>query len=305
MLLTKPGPDYNNISLTTENKIMLNQPIQKIAQSLNNASADDLMTSYLAGANSHKIELSNKNQGNRYISSILYLLQGDLSGCNICPKMTASCKEVCLGTHSGHAAMIKKGEKTNKVQVARLKRTLLCKNYPDVFASILFKELEKLGKCGIEKDVIPCFRFNGSSDLNFQRLTIPGSSKITFIEYFGQVYNMKFYDYTKSYNKMVTFLNGGYPTNYHLTYSYTPENEEKAKEILNMGGNVAVVFDEKSSKKHAPSFIGKSFLGHEIISGDEHDLRFTDPQGGYVVGITKKGNSKSSKGFFVNPSLAA
>jgi hypothetical protein len=102
---------------------------------------------------------------------------------------------------------------------------------------------------------------------------------------------------------MIKFLNGDMPTNYHLTFSYTPENEDKAKEVLALGGNVAVVFNEKATKKHLPSFIGKRFLGHEVINGDVHDLRFDDPQGGYVVGLTRKGRKKDMA-FFVEPNEA-
>jgi len=262
--------------------------IQNWAMALKDADSSELKTSYLISGSSHKIELSNASQGGSYFSSILYLLQESLSGVQVCPWATTSCKEVCLGTNSGHSAMIKKEEKTNKVQVARLKRTLMFSKHKELFMKTLEKELTAHVKKAKKKGVKPVFRFNGASDIMVENLGL--------MEKFPTV---QWYDYTKSKVRMVKFLSGKLPSNYHLTFSYSPENEADAIEILALGGNVAVVFDEKGSRKHLPTFIGKRFLGAEVIGGDEHDLRFLDPQGGYVVGLTKKGNLKN-KAFFIN-----
>ena len=261
--------------------------IQEAAKIFVDESPEFLAKGYLAGANSHKIELSNRAQGGSYLSSILYLLQSDLSGFNVCPYATESCKEICLGTCSGHAAMIKKGEKTNNVQLARLRRTLLLKNHKGLFMSKLENELNNLVKRAKGKGVTPAFRFNGTSDLAVENMGL--------MEKYPQV---QFYDYTKSFTRMSKFLAGDMPTNYHLTYSYTPENAKYATLVLRMGGNVAVIFDSKNPE----DFVGKkSQNGSPIISGDDHDLRFEDPQGGYIIGLTRKGHHKSTKGMFVNP----
>lgn len=266
--------------------------IQDWATSLNAAPAKDLETSYLIGSSSHKIELSNRTKGAKFLSAILYLLQEKLSGVQICPHATESCKEVCLGTHSGHAAMVERGAKTNTVQVARLKRTLLLTKHKEVFMKTLRKELDSMVKKAKAKGVSPAFRFNGTSDLPIENMGI--------MQDYPEV---QWYDYTKSKSRMIKFLAGKMPSNYHLTFSYTPEHVEDAQEILALGGNVAVVFNEKTKKikgeRQLPSFVGKSFLGHEIIDGDLHDLRFDDPQGGYVVGLCRKGNQKDMK-FFVS-----
>jgi len=266
----------------------LTKSIQENAEILKNADIVDLNVSYLAGS-SHKIELSNKYHEGEYYSSVLYLLQEKLSGKNMCPNATDSCREICLGTHSGHASMMKKGNKTNIVQLARLKRSILFSKHRDYFLKMLSIELLSLELKANNKGSKPAFRFNGTSDIPVENLGI--------IEKFP---NIMFYDYTKSKSRMEKFLAGKMPSNYHLTFSYSPEHESDAITILALGGNVATVFDEKATKKHEPTFIGKLFLGHKVINGNEHDLRFTDPKGGYVVGLTRKGrNNLKGKAFFV------
>jgi hypothetical protein len=152
--------------------------------------------------------------------------------------------------------------------------------------------LKSMVKKAEKKGVQPAFRFNGTSDFPVEILGL--------MEKFPMV---QFYDYTKSRKRMLNFLAGKMPSNYYLTFSYTPENEDESREVLAAGGNVAVVFNEKTKKvkkiRQIPTFVGSRFLGHEIIDGDIHDLRFDDPQGGYVVGLTRKGNQKDMK-FFVN-----
>lgn len=272
--------------------------IQQVATIIKDMNAAELEKGYLVGDSSHKIEISNRYMEGKYISSVLYMLQGDLSGFNVCPFSTPSCREICLGTCSGHAAMIKKGEKTNRVQVARLRRTMLYMKHRELFKLKLIKELHKLGRKAVTKGVVPAFRFNGTSDLPFHNMTMPGNNE-TIMEHFGKQYGMIFYDYTKSLNKMMAFLNKELPSNYHLTFSYTPENPHYSTMVLQKGGNVAVVFDTKKQNE----IEGKRFMNFPVISGDNHDLRFADPKGGYVVGLTRKGWYKSTKGFFVDKNL--
>lgn len=270
--------------------------LEEWATYLKDAPVEELTTSYLIGASSHKLEVSNKAMGGRFLSSILYLLQDNLSGINVCPWATKSCRDICLGTHSGHACMVKTGNVTNHVQIARMKRTILFAKHREVFMAILSKEVGALVRKAEKKEVTPAFRFNGTSDLPLENYGI--------LEKFPMV---QFYDYTKSLKRMKSFLNGDMPTNYHLTFSYTPENEDKALEVLQLGGNVAVVFNEKLRKSKGerltPSFVGKTFLGSEVVDGDLHDLRFDDPQGGYVIGLTRKGRLKDMD-MFLNPERA-
>ena len=66
----------------------------------------------------------------------------------------------------------------------------------------------------------------------------------------------------------------------------------KMKTILELGGNVAVVFRGS---------LPKTYLGYKVIDGDENDLRFKDPKG-VIVGLVEKGLAKKDEtGFVVEP----
>ena len=85
------------------------------------------------------------------------------------------------------------------------------------------------------------------------------------------------------------FARGEYPPNYHLTYSLNEDNYDKAMQVLNEGGNIAVVF-----RKDLP----QTFKGYQVVNGDEHDLRLLDPKN-VVVGLKAKGKAKTDTSGFV------
>jgi hypothetical protein len=88
------------------------------------------------------------------------------------------------------------------------------------------------------------------------------------------------------------FLTGELPSNYHLTFSRSESNESLVDAVLASGGNVAVVF-----RGELPA----SWKGKRVVSGDESDLRFNDPQN-VIVGLVEKGKAKKdSSGFVVEP----
>lgn len=79
------------------------------------------------------------------------------------------------------------------------------------------------------------------------------------------------------------------PANYHLTFSRSETNHDKAMELLGKGVNVAIVFDK----------LPKTFAGFPVINGDDTDLRHLDPKG-VIVGlkykkITGKGGAEKNK----------
>ena len=107
--------------------------------------------------------------------------------------------------------------------------------------------------------------------------------------------DVQFHDYTKNPLRMLKYLQGKLPKNYHLTFSRSEDNEPECLDILSKGGNVAVVFNP-----HIP----KWYEGYPVITGDETDLRHLDPKGnpkdgGYVIGLLAKGSAKSDKDNFV------
>ena len=106
-------------------------------------------------------------------------------------------------------------------------------------------------------------------------------------------YPCRFYDYTKSLKRFTRFLNFELPDNYHLTYSRSEETPDAlVKSLCASGGNVAVVFSER---------LPETWLGIEVLDGDESDLRFQDKKG-CIVGLVEKGLAKKDEtGFVVEP----
>jgi hypothetical protein len=124
----------------------------------------------------------------------------------------------------------------------------------------------------------PCVRLNGTSDLPWHNI---GDIMQSFPE-------IQFYDYTPNANRMIQFLKGELPSNYHLTFSRKENNEALCDLILSMGGNVAMVFDK----------VPKKFKGYKVIDGDESDLRFLDEKN-VIVGLKAKGKGKKDTSGFV------
>ena len=99
---------------------------------------------------------------------------------------------------------------------------------------------------------------------------------------------VKFLDYTKNPNRFGRVL----PANYDLTFSLSETNEKAARDLLARGYTVAAVF---------AGFLPETYLGRPVISGDDHDLRFLDPKGGVIIGLTPKGSKakKDTSGFVI------
>ena len=108
---------------------------------------------------------------------------------------------------------------------------------------------------------------NGTSDLSVEKWGI--------IEKFPTV---QFYDYTKVLGRKVSHL-----PNYHLTFSKADGNDADVAKALELGMNVAAVYDE---------------LPEGMFSADETDLRFLDPKVG-MIGLKAKGRAKKDYSGFV------
>ena len=206
-----------------------------------------------------------------YLSFILHLAPADLSGREVCPKRTAGCTAACLNT-AGRGGMFKKGENTNMIQQARIRKTKMFFEQRDAFMAQLEKDIQKGIKQAAKLGLTPVFRLNGTSDLSWEKYGI--------IEKFPTV---QFYDYTKVLGRKVADI-----ANYHLTFSNADGNINdvlKAKDLM----NVAVVF-----RKELPA----TYLGKKVINGDETDLRFLDEKN-VIVGLKAKGKAKKDTSGFV------
>lgn len=208
----------------------------------------------------------------------LHLAPANLSGFNVCKDATSGCAAACLNT-AGRGAM-------SSVQKARVKKTLFFFKDKENFLANLWKEAATSIKSAARKNMTPCFRLNLTSDLPWEKIRFNGQS---IFEAFPSV---TFYDYTKSVSRMSAFLAGQMPANYHLTFSRSEKNTATCLAFLRSGGNVAMVF-----RKSLPS----SAFGHEVVDGDETDLRFLDGKG-KIVGLKEKGLAKKDEtGFVLEP----
>ena len=215
-----------------------------------------------------------KTKKNAIKTYILYLAPSNLSGINICPYASPGCIDGCLNT-SGHGQF-------NSVQLARLNKTLIFKENRPKFYIQLGNELLKIHDKAIKQNIDIAIRLNGTSDIDHLNELI----RHTGIDFLDSFYsNLKFYDYTKNPNIVKKYLN----TNYKITFSRSEINDQLVDDVLQMGGNVAVVF-----KNQLPD----SYAWHKVINGDESDLRYYDEKN-VIVGLKAKGKAKKDKSGFV------
>jgi hypothetical protein len=211
-----------------------------------------------------------KGQKKGYKTAILYLAPSTQSGFNVCPQASEGCKKACLYT-AGHGAF-------SNVQQGRINKTRWYIQERNTFMAQLRKEITNHIKNCSNKGFIPCIRLNGTSDISFENTGI-----------FEEFPNVQFYDYTKIYKRALKYVNGQYPSNYHLTYSLNEDNKELAFDILFKGGNISAVF-----RKDLP----ETYKGYKVINADETDLRFTDDNN-VICGLVAKGQAKKDYSGFV------
>ena len=214
--------------------------------------------SYIGSVNSSSKII--KGQKKNVATYIVYLAPEKLSGYNVCPFSTKGCRAACLYT-SGRAKVF------GKINEARLVKTKMFFEEPERFMKILFKEIESAYKLWTKKGFDFAVRFNGTSDLDVTNL-----NGYNLPELYPHI---QFYDYTKNPNLQSKY------DNYHITYSYSPENQhlwDKVSSKIHAGVNVAMVF--------YPA-IPEEYKGFKVINGDETDLRFKDEKN-VIVGLKYK-----------------
>jgi hypothetical protein len=215
-----------------------------------------------------------------YLTGVMYLAPSDTSGVsNTCPYASDGCKLACLFT-AGRGAM-------SNVMTARVARTKLLKRDTREFMAQLADEVGELIRKAKRQKLIPAVRLNGTSDLPWENVKLDGQS------IFELYPDIQFYDYTKNPKRMLQFLAGKLPSNYHLTFSRSETNDTQAIELLANGANVAVVFD---TVKGSP--LPNTWHGFPVIDGDQTDVRFIDGRGN-VIGLRAKGKAKKDSTGFV------
>ena len=77
-----------------------------------------------------------------YMTYILHLAPANVSGYETCPKRTQGCTAACLNT-AGRGGMFKKGETTNMIQQARIRKTKMFFEDRENFLAILKDDIRK------------------------------------------------------------------------------------------------------------------------------------------------------------------
>ena len=227
-----------------------------------------------------------KGESKGYMTFIMHLAPGSLSGFNVCPGASAGCLFSCLNT-AGRGHM-------TPIQDARIRRTRLFFEDRPTFMAKLVDEVSKGIRKAERKGLIPVFRLNGTSDIRWETVAVPVVGGPDFRNIFEAFPHTQFYDYTKLSNRR------NIPANYHLTFSRSESNDHLIREAMDNGMNVAVVFSTKKNDD-LPKFVPDGIYDPiPVVDGDETDLRFLDPTG-CIVGLRAKGRArKDSSGFVVH-----
>lgn len=241
-----------------------------------------------------------------YHTAILYLAPAKIAGdgINTCEHATHQCKVLCLNTAG-------KGIFKN-IQQSRIKKTRWMHSHPAEFWERVDKEITNHEnnthrmQTRLKRKFRACVRINGTSDL--------WNNDIQTIMYRHP--DVQFYDYTKDYLRVLDWMRGKMPLNYHLTYSFGGNDKSlaNAKYLLGQGVNVAVVFDAKPKES-----LPETWHHFCVVDGDRHDLRFLDKSKvqygvgcdeptseGLVIGLRAKGKARgviAVQDSFINPNI--
>ena len=209
-----------------------------------------------------------------FMSFGIHFAPHTLSGYQVCASASAGCRTACLYT-SGH------GQFTN-TQNARIAKTKRFFESRAIFLAELVKESKAAMRKAAREGFTPAFRLNLTSDIRWENIpvTVDGVEYPNIMTAFPTV---QYYDYTKHTNRT------NIPANYHLTFSRSESNDEQVTAMFDRGFNVAIVFD---TPKGMP--LPTTYMGREVIDGDEHDLRFLDKRGVWV-GLRGKGAAKKGE----------
>ena len=233
-----------------------------------------------------------KGDGSEYLTAILYMTPykvwvetlGRYS--NSCPMAEqAGCIDACLNT-AGRGAF-------NNVQSARMRKAQWFYNDRVGFMKQLYHDVQKFVNYCKKRNIQPCVRLNGTTDIQWELIPAMPHSKMNIFEQFPEV---QWYDYTKIANRRKA---KDIPI-YHLTWSYSNADPRYAAMLdtaIANGMNAAVVF--RSNFIEVKPKCWHTWKGYPVIDGDKDDLRFLDPKGGHIVALYAKGAAKKDQTGFV------
>ena len=219
-----------------------------------------------------------------------------------CPDASAGCVFGCCVNNGGQGTMA-------SVQRARIDKTVFFMTRREQFLQQLFEEIEKTHAKAQREGAQDYYRLGCNDSFGWWRFGIV-----------QRLAGCSFYDYYPLIALYRSILEGNpltdqIPANMRICWSRKETNtEDQVRTILGFGQNVAVVFHNGSEgetgycgrgayKQRLP----ESYLGFPVIDGDESDIRFLDPQGGYVVGLRLKSRTQAQRDLMIkrNFSLSA
>jgi hypothetical protein len=230
-----------------------------------------------------------KGDGSEYLTAILYMtpykvwvetLGRYMNSCAMAE--IAGCIKPCLNT-AGRG-------KFSNVQTARERKAQWFYNDRESFMRQLYEDIAKFQTYCNKRDIKPCVRLNGTTDIQYENIKIDG---YTLFELFPRV---QFYDYTKIANRR----KAKEIPNYHLTWSYSnadPKYAAMLNTAIANGMNAAVVF--RSNFIEVVPKCWHTWKSLPVIDGDKDDLRFLDPKGGHIAALYAKGAAKKDRSGFV------
>jgi hypothetical protein len=203
-----------------------------------------------------------------YLTGVLYLNPLDY---DLCPMSTPGCRAACLFT-AGRGRM-------DIVRNGRTRKTDWLLKDRESFLAALDNDLRIISMRAQKKGMKACVRLNGTSDLPW--FTSAYARDLTL-----KYKTIQFYDYTKVLKYWRLARRDKSLKNYHVTFSASESNQAEQNMVLALGGQVAILLDNK-----------KLELGYPVSDGDLHDLTFLQPSG--YLGLKPKGKAKQDKTGFV------
>lgn len=214
------------------------------------------------GDQNTKLAKSNKKQ-KAFKTFGLSLAPATLAGVgNMCPHASPACEAHCLDGSGMRSVW-------ESIHLGKIAKTIVFNSHRKWFLHRLATELNNKQKAAEKAGHRLAVRLNVLSDYPWEATGI--------IDAFPQI---EFYDYTKSPKRA-----GQLRPNYWVTFSRSEVNQQATIDTLRAGNNAAVVFASSLGRKFTE--LPTTWEGHEVIDGDETDLRFLDPKG-VVVGLKLK-----------------
>jgi hypothetical protein len=170
---------------------------------------------------------------------------------------------------------------------ARADRLVLLTRNPSLYFELLSRELKALEKRADRKGFKPAGRLNGTTDLDWTRITFNGK---TIFDHFPGI---TWYDYTKVPTIAENYSRAGVS----ITFSfYKKAAIDTLIGLLDRGVNIAIAYRDKLP---IAQVLGVRMV--DVINGDEHDLRFLDRKGA-IVGLKYKNQTMHDRAREVNQS---